>query len=129
MAKTGRNEPCPCGSGKKYKHCHLREHARAALEANAASEDDHEPDPMGGAPELSEEERQAQFEGISINAMAVMLVAGALVSGTVGLFTQAKFGWILFGLGLLGMILWASVRKPPPPRDDSENPASINFGK
>lgn len=22
--KTGRNEPCPCGSGKKYKHCHLR---------------------------------------------------------------------------------------------------------
>ena len=19
--KTGRNEPCPCGSGKKYKHC------------------------------------------------------------------------------------------------------------
>jgi preprotein translocase subunit SecA len=22
MAKVGRNEPCPCGSGKKYKHCH-----------------------------------------------------------------------------------------------------------
>ena len=20
----GRNNPCPCGSGKKYKHCHLR---------------------------------------------------------------------------------------------------------
>jgi preprotein translocase subunit SecA len=20
--KTGRNEPCPCGSGKKYKYCH-----------------------------------------------------------------------------------------------------------
>jgi len=20
--KVGRNEPCPCGSGKKYKHCH-----------------------------------------------------------------------------------------------------------
>ncbi|MDR2482352.1 MAG: SEC-C domain-containing protein, partial [Treponema sp.] len=19
--KTGRNDPCPCGSGKKYKHC------------------------------------------------------------------------------------------------------------
>ncbi|MEQ8271398.1 preprotein translocase subunit SecA [Algiphilus sp.] len=24
MAKVGRNEPCPCGSGKKYKHCHGR---------------------------------------------------------------------------------------------------------
>ena len=24
--KVGRNEPCPCGSGKKYKHCHGRLH-------------------------------------------------------------------------------------------------------
>src|SRR5260221_390385 len=23
--KTGRNDPCPCGSGKKYKNCHYRE--------------------------------------------------------------------------------------------------------
>jgi hypothetical protein len=23
MPKVGRNDPCPCGSGKKYKHCHL----------------------------------------------------------------------------------------------------------
>jgi preprotein translocase subunit SecA len=23
-SKTGRNEPCPCGSGKKYKLCHGR---------------------------------------------------------------------------------------------------------
>jgi preprotein translocase subunit SecA len=22
MQKVGRNDPCPCGSGKKYKHCH-----------------------------------------------------------------------------------------------------------
>jgi preprotein translocase subunit SecA len=22
--KVGRNEPCPCGSSKKYKHCHGR---------------------------------------------------------------------------------------------------------
>ena len=22
MPKVGRNEPCPCGSGKKFKHCH-----------------------------------------------------------------------------------------------------------
>jgi preprotein translocase subunit SecA len=24
MGKVGRNDPCPCGSGKKYKHCHGR---------------------------------------------------------------------------------------------------------
>jgi preprotein translocase subunit SecA len=22
--KVGRNDPCPCGSGKKYKQCHGR---------------------------------------------------------------------------------------------------------
>jgi uncharacterized protein YecA (UPF0149 family) len=22
--KIGRNDPCPCGSGKKYKHCCLK---------------------------------------------------------------------------------------------------------
>ncbi len=26
--KTGRNEACPCGSGKKFKHCCARERAR-----------------------------------------------------------------------------------------------------
>ena len=25
MEKVGRNEPCPCGSGKKYKNCHEKE--------------------------------------------------------------------------------------------------------
>lgn len=23
-SKTGRNDPCPCGSGKKFKQCHMR---------------------------------------------------------------------------------------------------------
>ncbi len=25
MSKIGRNDPCPCGSGKKYKHCHWKQ--------------------------------------------------------------------------------------------------------
>ena len=28
--KVGRNDPCPCGSGKKYKHCHMRSDQAAA---------------------------------------------------------------------------------------------------
>ncbi|MGH6912329.1 MAG: SEC-C metal-binding domain-containing protein, partial [Geminicoccales bacterium] len=28
--KTGRNEPCPCGSGRKYKQCCLRKSARTS---------------------------------------------------------------------------------------------------
>ncbi|KAB2897593.1 MAG: hypothetical protein F9K40_12645, partial [Kofleriaceae bacterium] len=30
--KVGRNDPCPCGSGKKYKKCHGKEEAEAATE-------------------------------------------------------------------------------------------------
>ena len=26
-ARVGRNDPCPCGSGKKYKRCHLEKDA------------------------------------------------------------------------------------------------------
>ena len=28
VAKVGRNDPCPCGSEKKYKDCHEREGSR-----------------------------------------------------------------------------------------------------
>ena len=30
MSKIGRNDPCPCGSGKKYKHCCMRKEQAAA---------------------------------------------------------------------------------------------------
>ena len=30
VVRAGRNEPCPCGSGKKYKHCHGAQAASAA---------------------------------------------------------------------------------------------------
>ena len=33
MSKIGRNDPCPCGSGKKYKHCCLRKEATGKSEA------------------------------------------------------------------------------------------------
>jgi len=37
MAKIGRNERCPCGSGKKYKHCCLQEDEAAARALAAAA--------------------------------------------------------------------------------------------
>jgi hypothetical protein len=33
--QTGRNDDCPCGSGKKYKKCHLREDEEAVSKALA----------------------------------------------------------------------------------------------
>lgn len=33
--RPGRNEPCPCGSGRKYKHCCLAKDEALAAEARA----------------------------------------------------------------------------------------------
>lgn len=33
MVKIGRNDPCPCGSGKKYKHCHLKQESSVSSAA------------------------------------------------------------------------------------------------
>lgn len=58
-ANTGRNDPCRCGSGKKYKQCHLgedeakarAERAKAAEAAPApASEAEAEAKPAPGGP-------------------------------------------------------------------------------
>lgn len=38
MNKTGRNDPCPCGSGKKYKRCCLEKDQQAESEARAAGQ-------------------------------------------------------------------------------------------
>lgn len=32
MAKIGRNDPCPCGSGKKFKKCHMGREGELSLE-------------------------------------------------------------------------------------------------
>lgn len=37
MTKLGRNDPCPCGRGKKYKRCCLPQHEAAAAERAAAA--------------------------------------------------------------------------------------------
>lgn len=36
MAKIGRNDPCPCGSGNKYKRCCLAKDEAASLAASQA---------------------------------------------------------------------------------------------
>jgi len=47
----GRNDPCPCGSGKKYKNCHLDKDEAAARDARAkaAAEAKAAPAPEGEA--------------------------------------------------------------------------------
>jgi len=52
--ELGRNEPCWCGSGKKYKKCHLtrdeREKAEAAVAARVAAAQSRQKVLSGGGP-------------------------------------------------------------------------------
>ena len=60
MANSGRNDPCPCGSGKKYKRCCLEKDAAREREALAASVK--QPDllsPWARSPEVLAEMREA----------------------------------------------------------------------
>ncbi|MFQ5700146.1 MAG: SEC-C metal-binding domain-containing protein [Myxococcota bacterium] len=45
MAKIGRNEPCPCGSGKKYKRCCLPVHQAEQAAARTAPQPETRPRP------------------------------------------------------------------------------------
>ena len=45
VPRVGRNEPCPCGSGKKYKRCHLGADENQRKSAPSAPESAHE---LGG---------------------------------------------------------------------------------
>jgi hypothetical protein len=46
-AKVGRNQACPCGSGKKYKHCCLVTEPRDVVENGGAERDRREPGSRG----------------------------------------------------------------------------------
>ncbi len=37
LPKVGRNEPCPCGSGKKYKNCHMKKEGGLPSDAAVSS--------------------------------------------------------------------------------------------
>lgn len=47
MAMVGRNHPCPCGSGKKYKHCCLAGDEAAATAKREQQRRDAPPAPRG----------------------------------------------------------------------------------
>jgi soluble cytochrome b562 len=47
MAKIGRNDPCPCGSGNKYKRCCLAKVEQAQRQALAAEALEPDPNHLG----------------------------------------------------------------------------------
>ena len=101
--KTARNDPCPCGSGKKYKHCHL-----------------------GTSLEDTVDE-----EGVVIRRgparwplFAVAVIVGVLI----GLWRGPDSGIIVTIGGFLVAGIYASVSRPPAPKENPGNPAALDFG-
>lgn len=75
--KVGRNAPCPCGSGKKYKHCcyakdsvkHEMPETEDAVEEDTTSDDDaaddatDEKDTKAAKTPHSQQKGRARFQG------------------------------------------------------------------
>jgi len=72
MAKIGRNDPCRCGSGKKYKRCCLAEDEAAEHQALAAAAAAPSPDHLGFCDECYDELAAAS------NAVLDLVDAGKL---------------------------------------------------
>jgi len=103
LSKVKRNDPCPCGSGKKFKHCHFGEDF--AEEGEAAPR----PSPVLPAALLA----------------AVVVAAGAVgwSEGSVGSGVTVLLAGLLLVVGVI------VLRKPPPPNPGGGDPSSLNFGR
>jgi len=55
LRSAGRNDDCPCGSGKKYKKCHLRADEEAASKTLAANNEAAEKEAKAAAEEAGHE--------------------------------------------------------------------------
>jgi hypothetical protein len=60
---TGRNDPCPCGSGKKYKKCHEAEDSAAVNAELARSADVAAAEAAAAAKEAAEGDGEAKKAG------------------------------------------------------------------
>ncbi len=109
--QVGRNDPCPCGSGKKYKRCCLpvdQEAALAVAEHRLPEGQDEEEDPADYAPEGTPEPEappvklelsrsdQRVYGGIALVALIIGLIGGVLRGPEVG-------ASLLFGTALIGL--------------------------
>ncbi len=106
----GRNEPCHCGSGKKYKVCHLREDERLAREGKPKTDDEDYVPPSKVVP-------------LAIGGVGLAVAIGTGIA--YGVETGFLFA-IIGGLVLGGYFLF---RDPPPPRNDGSDPSGLNFGR
>lgn len=69
MAKIGRNDPCPCGSGKKFKHCHLDKEDQLALESAGSEFSPEDSARITGLAQVSYGRSREILEGLDIKKL------------------------------------------------------------
>ena len=106
--KISRNDPCPCGSGKKYKHCHLGKPL---------------PGEEGSAEEIAAESSQNKKSALVLGLVGLLIAVG------VGFWKDAYTAVVVAAAWALGLGAYLSFRNPPPPNENSGDPAALNFGR
>jgi hypothetical protein len=116
MSSPSRNEPCHCGSGRKYKQCHLAEDR-----ANG-------PSSQQTALDVAIAEQNAR-EAIETRPLKIgLVVSGLVASVAVGFFKDLSGGLIVAAAWALASSAYLSFRSPPPPNENPGDPAGLNFG-
>jgi hypothetical protein len=113
--KVGRNQACPCGSGKKYKNCHL------GLTTD--------PTRQGDGQTLHSEIPLTAQRGWARAIPWVMGLAGGSVSVATFLTVNTQAGLSVLAATTLVIGGWFIFGNPPPPKDDAGDPAGLNFGR
>lgn len=118
---VGRNDPCPCGSGRKYKTCHLgKEHEIPGYEPPKTS--------SGAASAAARAAAAAPPRTPTWKIVVASIVSLAIVGGGLWFMGFERLGQVIAGVGTLLAIIWGAFRAPPPRREDAGNAESINFG-
>ncbi len=115
---VGRNEKCPCGSGKKYKYCCLAKDQQAERDARIAA--------ISDAAEGEPEPVVHKFATWKLFLMITgILAAISLVFVVLGL---TRVAGAIFGCGMLILIVYSAFREEPPMRKHPGNGGNIDFG-
>lgn len=116
MSKPSRNEPCHCGSGRKYKQCHL--------------EEDRAKGPSGRQTDMDRViSAQNQIEAAESRPLKIGLaVLGIGATIGVSLWKDIGSGLVVGAAWALGSLAYLSFRSPPPPNENPGDPAALNFG-
>ena len=107
MPKVGRNDPCPCGSGKKYKHCCLVARTADEIFGKAALANPRPPELQNTDGEALSFHRihydidapQAAFDalkGLALDATEEELLSDA-ARDSHGALSKVEFGWLKRG--------------------------------